>query len=705
MITFQIDVSRTYRNKEGYQVGGYKLNTSFQTETHNPKTFIEQVVKPGWPYTMVHLKRSPKETGAAARGVSTPKHVENFVSRQELTGDDDSKAPGVVEFWRNDDPWFKANGFAFVESVNSIPGEAEKGHPTIILDRPITDPEIYKAAAKALAWRYPRLDSGIHNIDRTIYNAQGARVHLLGNICKWEAFNRDILQPYLAHLAEQQVREEARRLKLQAEREELPQSDDRLEEYARRSIQGILDRVATARDGERHNIIRWAGVALGGLKAADWVKPGLLDYIAEDVLKAAQQAGGYDDPEILRTFEWGFTTGQNRPAEKPTFYEPAPRTGKNTVDNIHNYFTQPEPKKERPGKLTPLTFSNAIKTPEIEKCEIAAEHYTWTAEGGKGTTFFYCNDPERCALCRRRHAIKLKYYLEEVAQLAYVDENDNAAYARPKLNEFDMLVTPWALGPGFWYARLLNKDERRAFSARYKRTKPGGFIKPEIYPVLDGDELKYVALSLTAFEDMQPVELTEDLLERIATGAPAARSSLLFCPPRKQLERALPRYTFEIPQYLHERGIVATVAAPHSILFTGPVKSEAIYDSFDTRAKTFDEIALILEEIALKSIDEDRLRGVDDHAPDYVIQSIHIVEEAKQAYLKVYNAGLAGDQVTLKRYKRSDLPKLPTFKNPCVDKSIYPKFYIDLSTHKPIENDESPGYYARLEYLLETEAI
>ena len=91
MTTFQIDVSRTYRNKEGYKPGaGYKLNNSFETETHTPQSFLNTIVKEGWPYTMVHRKRSPQETGAIKRNpnLSTPKHLENFISRQELTADE-----------------------------------------------------------------------------------------------------------------------------------------------------------------------------------------------------------------------------------------------------------------------------------------------------------------------------------------------------------------------------------------------------------------------------------------------------------------------------------------------------------------------------------------------------------------------------------------------------------------------------------------
>ena len=132
--SFKVSVSRTYRNKDGYKVGGYRLNQSFKTETHTPTSFVEKVIKEGWPYTMVHLKRSPEETGAIARGVKTTKHKENFVSSQLITGDDDGKKQsGAIEFWQKDS-FFSQYGFLNVESVNSVPGVREKCHPTILFE-------------------------------------------------------------------------------------------------------------------------------------------------------------------------------------------------------------------------------------------------------------------------------------------------------------------------------------------------------------------------------------------------------------------------------------------------------------------------------------------------------------------------------------------------------------------------------------------
>jgi hypothetical protein len=284
---------------------------------------------------MVHLKRSPQETGAAARGVKTAKHKENFISRQELTADDDSKAPGVIDFWLHD-PFFARYGWAFVESVNSRPGLAEKGHPTLIFDRPITDPNLYKLCAKAFIWKYPRVDKSVHNIDRTIYNAQKARVHLLGNICPFDVFERKILEPYRVHLAEVEARRKAearrRQAALKKARQEGRIRKDALavEKYLQASLDGIFDFVARQTDN-RHSAIFWAGVRIGALEAATWTMSHshLFGNVELRMIDACHANGYIDHPnggeqEILRTFNDGRRTGTADPAPEPELYDSRP---------------------------------------------------------------------------------------------------------------------------------------------------------------------------------------------------------------------------------------------------------------------------------------------------------------------------------------------------------------------------------------------
>ncbi len=741
MTTFQIDVSRTYKNKEGYKAGGYRLNTSFETEWHTPGSFTETVVKEGWPYTMVHQKRPPEETGAAARGVTTPKHLENFISRQELTADDDSAAPGVIEFWLNDE-WFSEYGYAFVESVNSRP-EAEKGHPTIIFDTPITDPAIYKEAMKAIKYRYRRLDP-LNNIDRTIYNAEGATVHSLGNICPFDVFERDILLPYRQHVADVIARNKADLATRQTEYLEaraagLAVTDsDAIEKYLIRTVDGVINWLAT-RPEARHKALFSAGVMIGRLLAADWTSPyNHLLNVDGAIIQATLTNGYYGsyantDNEILRTFADGIAWGKKDPAEPPQLYrkrgkvetatDHGPRAfelkpftlsaeARARRDRIlaeaeeqrlqalgqaeerqatlaeHNFPTEP---KTIPTLAT-LQYDAPIAAPEIEQCEIISQHHSWTA-AGKQSNYFYCNDATRCAVCRQRMAAKLGYLLNDAAKCGYLDPDGHAIFAEP-IRVGDEFITP-ARGPGFWYAKVVTFAERGAFAKRYRQARPGGYSRPEIYPIIDAGNNKYIFLSLAPFEDMEPVYLDNDTLARMTLGATGTRSVLTFGPPRKALRDALPRYTFEIAGYLVDRGLASAVKAAHSVVFLGPVAESDIYDQFDTTAKTFDEIYLILEEVGEKSIDNRRLRGEGDHAPDYVVQSIDIVASARTAYLNVFNG-----TAEAKQYRRGDWPMMAT-----LDKSIYPINDMDLANQDQPEPDEDfdypLGYLAKIELMLQ----
>ena len=329
MMTFNVDVSRIYRNKEGYKASGYKLNMSFETETHTPQTFIDDVIRKGWPYTMAHLKRSPQETGADKRGVTTPKHTENFTSMQVLTGDDDSKTPNVVDFWLSD-PFFSRWGWLFVESVNSKP-DAQKGHPTLLFDEAVTDAALYKDCLRAFCTAYPRLDWLI-NVDRTIYNAKGATVHELGNVCPFADFEREILTPWRKIEAEKQAAIEAEHERRRAEYEKSKAegksvSSNAAEAYLAGYLDWLFDHVAGTRKGNkptRNSIIFWAGRCIAGAESTRWAQPylNLLGDVDRRIVNAAD-ANGYladhaqgDENEVLRIFNRGRAAGGD-PLDEP----------------------------------------------------------------------------------------------------------------------------------------------------------------------------------------------------------------------------------------------------------------------------------------------------------------------------------------------------------------------------------------------------
>ena len=261
LMKFSVDVSRAYHNKQGYQVNGYWFNRSFQTETHSAETFFNTVIREGFPYTVHHAKREPCKTGADARNCTTPKHSENFVSSQVLTGDDDSACNNLVEWWRSD-PFFGRYGWAFVHSVNSQPN-AQKGHPTIIFDKPITDLELWRECLAAFHHVYPQLDPSVKNPVATIYNGRGCEVvciNTLETVCPFEVFEHCILTPYRKYVAMQEAVFSAENTASISLSEINPTRANRYVEVA---IKNLLREVATAPVGRRH-------ITLRDEEQADW---------------------------------------------------------------------------------------------------------------------------------------------------------------------------------------------------------------------------------------------------------------------------------------------------------------------------------------------------------------------------------------------------------------------------------------------------
>ncbi|MGB1249110.1 MAG: hypothetical protein ACPG8W_00640 [Candidatus Promineifilaceae bacterium] len=314
---FQVDVSRSYRNKHGYQVSGYRFNRSFQTETHSAKTFLNTVICEGFPYTVHHAKREPSETGADTRNCSTPKHLENFLSSQILTGDDDSGQANLDDWWCND-PFFSRYGWAFVHSVNSQP-HAQKGHPTLIFEQPITDLALWRECLTAFHHAYPQLDPAIKNPVATIYNGVGCKVvHIndLDCVCPFEVFEHCILAPYRASVAMQDAAFSTNNLPLfNASAINLTRAN----RYVEVAIERLLHDVATAPVGRRHITLRDKSKRIGHLLAAEWHEV-RLDSVVDRLIEAAKANGfvqTHGQQHVRRTVESGLSLGRRHPTEIP----------------------------------------------------------------------------------------------------------------------------------------------------------------------------------------------------------------------------------------------------------------------------------------------------------------------------------------------------------------------------------------------------
>lgn len=315
-IQFQIDVSRRYRNKAGYQVSGYLFNWSFQTETHLPITLLTDVIQQGWPYTVHHAKREPTETGADERGCTTPKHCENFLSSSVLTADDDSQTDTVVQSWLHD-PFFSRYGWAFVESCSST-SKQQKGHPILIFDQPICDLNLWRECLKAFAWTYPHVDRAMTNPVCTFYNKENSIVYLVNgvnNLCPFAEFEEAILRPYRDYLAEQRARFSAEsRIVSQLTRE-----NSRTNAWVQQGIKNLLREIATAPVGQRHITIRDKSKRIGHLLAAEWHSYQLSEAI--DAIMSRVQQNGYlqehNESATYQLISTGLELGASDPAPPP----------------------------------------------------------------------------------------------------------------------------------------------------------------------------------------------------------------------------------------------------------------------------------------------------------------------------------------------------------------------------------------------------
>lgn len=316
-IQFQIDVSRLYRNKEGYKANGYLFNRSFQTETHLPITLLTDVIQQGWPYTVHHAKREPSETGADKRGCATPKHCENFLGSSVLTADDDSQTDTVIQSWLNDQ-FFSRYGWAFVESCSSMP-QQHKGHPILIFDAPITDLNLWRECLKAFAWAYPQVDRAMTNPVCTFYNKEGSSVYLVNgvnNLCSFTTFEQEVLQPYRSFEAERRARLlDCGEISIPANIE-----NNRANAWVRQGIHNLLREIATAPVGQRHITIRDKSKRIGHLLAADWHSYPLSGVITT-IMRRVEQNGylqEHSESATRQLVSTGLRLGASDPAPFPS---------------------------------------------------------------------------------------------------------------------------------------------------------------------------------------------------------------------------------------------------------------------------------------------------------------------------------------------------------------------------------------------------
>jgi DNA-binding transcriptional ArsR family regulator len=141
------------------------FNSSFQTE---------QLTLDG---LAAHIQQGHALT-AVCRG---KRMADNFISRQELGLDFDTEDQQSTLDTLQAHP-FIAQHATLLHTTSSHAAAAPRARVIFILERPVTDPNQYRAYAQALNWHFGASDAKCHDPARVWFGAIGCEVRKLGNV-------------------------------------------------------------------------------------------------------------------------------------------------------------------------------------------------------------------------------------------------------------------------------------------------------------------------------------------------------------------------------------------------------------------------------------------------------------------------------------------------------------------------------------------
>lgn len=295
-LTFKIDLAGAqFPAKSGYEVSQTKFIESFETHEVTPEAFLERMQE-GRAYCSAFHKRHPATVGRPER--YTAKVDENFAEASVITMDlDEWTGEGDPEEMIKDDPFFKRYGYAIVHSSSSTP-EKKKLHVVFILTTPITDPDTYRLALKALTTSYTWSDPSCVDLMRTFFNGIGTDTYINGKLLPFQDLWKHKVAPYqrLLHDAELEMARVRERNLIEWEaRPKVSLTQDRLENYVSNAITGILDELAGTTVA-RNRALTIASFKLASLAISPWAAPvSHLFAGVEDQLVTACHANGYED--------------------------------------------------------------------------------------------------------------------------------------------------------------------------------------------------------------------------------------------------------------------------------------------------------------------------------------------------------------------------------------------------------------------------
>jgi hypothetical protein len=215
---------------------------------------------------------------------------------------------------------------SFIYTTISHRPEKPRARGMFVLDKPITDPDYYRQAKRAVFAQLPWVDQSVNEPARLFYGSKDCGSLWLGNILPLVAVDQLI---------------EAHRAMLEQERRQIPEidpsrimGDTPAERYAERVMQEEAAWLASRVEGtgERHRGLLIAAMKLESLRLADWLPMDIRESINPyALLMPATQSNGYwgkyGEKTVRQTIADGIGYAKPRPIPESwaTTTTPKPR--------------------------------------------------------------------------------------------------------------------------------------------------------------------------------------------------------------------------------------------------------------------------------------------------------------------------------------------------------------------------------------------
>ena len=278
-----------------------KYNGNFIAEEHTPISLLDQITQ-GYSFTAVlggcqgiccgawctKLDHKVPDHCGRPNGYRRNQHFQSaqFIALDFDTGDVQSSFEYLLE-----QPLIAKHG-AFLYTTLSHKPDGPKCRVVFIIDAPITDPDQYRRAKRAVMAQLPWGDASVHDPARLFYgtNPKQGQTHYLGKMLTLAMINL-LMEQHRSELEAEQPRRELPRIQASRIMGATP-----AERYVNTAIQQEAAWVTSRIEGtgERHKGLLISAMKLASLSLSEWLPPearGGIDPHA--LLLPAAHANGY----------------------------------------------------------------------------------------------------------------------------------------------------------------------------------------------------------------------------------------------------------------------------------------------------------------------------------------------------------------------------------------------------------------------------